>query len=192
MEEMRDRQFFEAEYAPKIITKVRERLFDLDNPKSQKLLKVIKYDDRNPLSNDDLSIVDFINLADPDSEDRRIFTINQNGEVQGEARTEFRIWAGSIRVIGSNNLYSFKMGIYMQVITHEKIREIKLNDNEAIPTHNRELTIYSLVNDLLLGYKSGGYGLLITDPSLAFTYSGGINNNTRWVGAHFGLVAHSG
>ena len=57
---MREKQFFEAEYAPKILTRVRERLFDLDNPKSQKLLKIIKYDDRNPFTQPDLDIIDFI------------------------------------------------------------------------------------------------------------------------------------
>lgn len=188
---MKRNNFFNGKNTDSIISTAKELLFDLDNEDCQKLLKLIKYDGRNPFSEDDITYDELIDMIHPDSKNRRIFTINRNSEVQGEVRNEFRFWAGSVRVESGRNLYIGKIILFMQFITHEDIREISIEESEAIPIHSRELTAYNLCNKLLLGSDSGGYGVFTTDPSLGLSYIT-FNNNTKWHGIFYGVSAKSG
>ncbi len=188
---MERNKFFSGYNIPLIETRIRDLLFDLDNEDCQKLLKIIKYNSRYPYEEDDLTYEELLELMDPDGKNRKIFTSTRNTDVQGEARTEFRYWVGAANIESARNQYKGDVAVFMQIVTHDDIREIKLSDSEALPLHNRETTIYQLCNKLLLGEQSGGYGLFFTDPSLGYQ---GItfNNNTKWSGAFFGVATQSG
>jgi len=184
--------FFNGHDINSIETKFRSLLFDLDNENCQKLLKIIKYNSRTPLDEDDITYEELLELMDPDGQNRRIFTSSRNNDVVDDARTEFRYWIGDARIESARNQYIGRVSVFMQVVTHDDIREIKLDsENEALPLHNRELTIYQLCNELLLGSQSGAYGLFVTDPSLGFQ-NVTFNNNTQWQGAFFGVSTQSG
>ena len=110
--------------------------------KNQTLLKCIKFDNVDALSQPDLEIQDIINLigkgSDPKSQ-RRIFKVPFNDDIIEEVRTELRFFVSRIPL---DNIYLTNLPITFQIIVHNDLWE--MDDNLIRPF----VIIQEILNEL--------------------------------------------
>jgi len=125
---------------------------------NQNLLKLIKYDDANALSQIDIPIEEIINLCGLRVDtitQQRIYKYPFTNKILDAVRTELRFF---IPRINPENLYVSELLISFQIIVHNT--KIDLNDNKV-----RSLVMVQEILKSLNGFDCSGVGLLyLTTP----------------------------
>lgn len=122
--------------------------------KNQNLLKLIKYDRPDALSQPNLTPQDIRNLVGKgvDRNLKRIFQYPWSNKTKDDVRSEIRFFIPSFNIEGKN-IYLSELKVNFQVVVHDSLIEL---DNNLI----RPLCMINEILKVMNGFDCGGVGLL--------------------------------
>ncbi len=157
---IRNTYLIELSNLGKILSSIGNKLIS-----SQTILKCIAYDNKNALSQPDVSInekVDLIGGGSDPQEQQRIFKVPFNDNIIEDARTELRFF---FPVFRPNNQYLSDVVVTFQLIIHNSLWELS----------NNSIRAFILIEELLKnfnGYDVDSVGELYLDgPIRIVTWS---------------------
>ena len=139
---------------------------------NQNLLKCIKYDTSDALSESDIGIQGIVDLVgkgtDPKTQ-QRIYKYPFNNNIVDETRSELRFF---IPKITPNNIYVSELQINFQIVIYNTL--IELDDNKF-----RFIVMIQEILNSLNGFSCGGIGLLyLKTPINIVTWSDNFSGYT--------------